>query len=194
LDAANNEVPMKSSYFHWLLLLASSAITAASAGPGFSAQDQNRIVEVGGLKSRVPTNWAEVPPDDPHCYKQYRLEPIQDDSAYARVVICPVGKKTTAADLVKRWKAMFLPPQDETMDQAAKVGRLTVNGARATYVEIRGDYKGVPGDPVSRRENYGLLAVYLNTPKGPYVIRMLGPATTVKFYRSAFEEWVKGFK
>ena len=185
---------MKSSYFPWLPLLASSAIIVASAGPGFSAQIQNRIVEVGGLKSPVPADWAEVPPDDPQCYKQYRLEPIQDDTGYAQVVICPVDKKATAQDLVKRWKGMFLPPQGETMDQAAKVGRLAINGGQAPYVEIRGDYKGVPGDPASRRENYRLLAVYLNTPKGPYFIRMRGPANTVKFYRPAFEEWVKGFK
>jgi hypothetical protein len=76
----------------------------------------------------------------------------------------------------------------------AKVRKLKVRGAAVTYLDVRGDYKGIPGDPATPRENYRLLGVYFATPQGPYLIRLFGPADTVEFYRKGFEDWVKEFK
>jgi hypothetical protein len=177
--------------FHcWTAILAWSAISVAIQGPGIQAQDRGAVVELGGLKSRMPAGWVEEKPDDAKCYRQYRLEPIDDDKEYAQVTICVQGKGKgdTAAEYVKRWKEMFFPAEP------AKVRRLTANGAATTYLDVRGDYKGIPGDDSTPRQNFRLLGVYLDTPNGPCIIRLLGPAETVKFYRDGFEEWVKAFK
>jgi hypothetical protein len=154
------------------------------------------VAEIGGLKSRAPADWVEEPPDDPAWYKQYRLEPIDENKAYARVrIYAPTKGQDDGADkCVKRWEGMFFPPQGMTMEQVAKVRHLKVHGAPATFFSVRGDYKGVPGDDASPRQNYRLVGVYLETPKGPYIIRMFGPADTVAFYRKEFEGWVKSFK
>ena len=66
------------NYLYWLPLLASSTISLALQGPGLWARLPNRddVVELGGLRSRVPADWVEEKPDDAHCYKQYRLEPV----------------------------------------------------------------------------------------------------------------------
>ena len=80
------------------------------------------------------------------------------------------------------------------MREAAKVRELTVNGSSATYLDARGDYKGIPGDVATPRQNYRLLGVYLETPKGAYVIRLFGPDQAVRVYRQEFENWVKAFK
>jgi hypothetical protein len=89
---------------------------------------------------------------------------------------------------------MFLAPEGMTIEQAAHVRRLNVNGAAGTLFDIRGDYKGVPGDDTTPRQNYRLLAVYLSSPKGAYTIRLLGPNRTVEFYQNGFMNWVKAFK
>jgi hypothetical protein len=52
------------------------------------------------------------------------------------------GKDRTAAEYVKRWKGMFLPPEGKTIHEAAKVRQLKVNTAVVTYLDVRGDYKG----------------------------------------------------
>ncbi len=72
--------------------------------------------------------------------------------------------------------------------------KLDVNGFAVTYVDVRGDYKGVPGDLTTPRENYRLLGVYFPTEEGPYLIRLFGPADTVEFYRIGFDHWIKAFK
>ncbi len=188
---------MKNSLY-WLPLLASSAISLVLQGPGVWARVPNRgdVVELGGLKSRVPADWVEEKPDDARCYKQYRLEPIDDDKDYAQVTVrfLGKGKHGTAAAFVKHWKGMFFPPEGKTMHEAAKVRELKVHGAAATYLDVRGDYKGIRGEDTTPREDFRLLGVYLDTPKGPYTIRLFGPADTVASYRKQFEDWVKAFK
>jgi hypothetical protein len=125
-----------------------------------------------------------------------RLEPVDDDKYYALVTVGFLGKgnRASAAEWVKRWERMFLPPKRKTMQDAAKVRHLTVNDVAATYLDVRGDYKGIPGDDTTPQPNFRLLGVYFDTPQGPYQIRLFGPADTVEFYRKGFEDWVKAFK
>ena len=80
------------------------------------------------------------------------------------------------------------------LDDVAKVRKLTVHGTALTYLDVRGDYRGIPGNPATPRGNFRLLGVYFSAPQGPYLIRLFGSADTVEFYREEFEEWVKAFK
>jgi len=166
-----------------LLVLGGMALAIAVQAPRVRAreQDRGRIVEVGGLRSQAPADWVEEPPDDPQCVKAYRLDPASDDEYYANVTIYALGKQEagTAAGFVGSWKRRFLPPERKTMAQASKVETFKVGGALVTYLDVRGDYKGVPGEPTSRRENFRLLGAYLATPRGTYQICMFGPAGTV---------------
>jgi hypothetical protein len=180
-----------------------SLLTWATLGLGFQepappagTPRTGEVVDLGGLKSQVPANWLPQGPEDAQCYKQYRLEPIDDDKNRARITVCSAGKGKgqSAADYITRWKAMFLAPEGMTIEQASQVRKLTVNRTAATLFDIRGDFKGAPGDDTSPRQNYRMLAVYLNAPKGPYVIRLLGPNRTVEYYQKSFENWVKAFK
>jgi hypothetical protein len=181
-----------------LLFPASVAICFGLLGPAFwaRAQDTGEVIELGKLKSRVPAGWAKEKPYGPSVYKQYRLEPVGDDKEDARLTIDFLGKGNgdSAEKQVERWKAMFLPPEGKKRDGVARIRELRVGGAAVTYLDVRGDYKGIAGNPATPRQNYRLLGIYFATPQGPYLIRLFGPADTVEFYRKTFEDWVKGFK
>jgi hypothetical protein len=148
----------------WLSLLGGIAISLAVQSPDAFAQDAGRrdVVELGGLRSRAPADWVQEQLDDRQPYRQYRLVPVGDSADPAEVSIRFLGNGNggTAADYVKRWEGMFLPPLGKTMQEAAKVRRLTLDGALATYVDIRGDYRGIPGDVATPRQNFRLLGVY----------------------------------
>jgi hypothetical protein len=178
-----------------LLFPTALAICLGLLKPGFGVR-QGEVVELGKLKSRVPIDWAKEKPDEPSGYKLYRLEPVADDKEDARLTIDFRGKGSGdgAEKQVERWKAMFLPPEGKRLDDAAKVRGLEVRGAAVTYLDVRGDYKGSPSNPATPRQNFRLLGVYFATPQGAYLIRALGPADTVEFYRKGFEDWVKAFK
>src|SRR5262245_45725618 len=94
--------------FDWISLLAGSAISLGilEPGPGATAQDKGEVVELGGLKSRVPAGWVAVKPDQPQFVMQYRLDPINDDKEDARLTVEFLGNRKggTAGESVKLWK------------------------------------------------------------------------------------------
>jgi hypothetical protein len=181
-----------------LLLGAGSVIGFAFLGPVLWAGDSSGgdVVELGKLKARVPADWVERVPNDPQCLKRYRLEPINDDkdNAFVSVYCLSKGKASPAAEYVQRWKGMFLPPRGQPLNEAAKVRHFTVSGAPVTLLDVQGDYKGIPGDSASVRQNCRLFGAYFDTQEGAHVIQLLGPAATVGFYSKGFENWVKAFK
>jgi hypothetical protein len=68
-----------------------------------------------------------------------------------------------------------------------------------TYLDIHGTYsfRSPPFAPNAKtmlRPNYRMLAVVFESKKGPYFIRMVGPADTVEHYKKGFDEWIKRFK
>jgi hypothetical protein len=181
-----------------LLLLAGSAGSFLFQTPGLSAFDRrpSAVVELGGLRSPVPADWAEEVPYNPECLKEYRLAPASDDEYYAAVTIYSLGKQPegAAARQVRLWKRRFIPPEGKTAAEASRVQEFKLPSAVATYLDVRGDYRGIPGNVASRRQNFRQLGVYLDTPKGAYEISLFGPAATVESYRGAFERWIKAFK
>jgi hypothetical protein len=180
-----------------LCVLACVGLGVVAPGPWLAAQTRRpagRVVELGGLRSTAPADWSEEEPGQPDCVKRYRLEPVGNDREYTRLVVFSLDKGVSAAEQVKRWKAMFLPPEGRRPEDAVKERKLTVAGRTATYLDVRGVYRGIPGEPTSVRQDFRLLGVYLDTPKGPYAIRLLGPSATVSFYQKEFDDWVKGFR
>jgi hypothetical protein len=158
--------------------------------------DPGEVVELGKLKCRTPADWAKVKPAEPAGYREYRLEPVGDNKTSAQLAIDFLGNGNGAGagEQVKRWEERFLPPEGKNLDDVVRVRTLQVGGAAVTCLDVRGDYQGMPGDPATPRQNYRLLGVYFGTPRGPYLIRLWGPADTVEFYRDGFENWVKAFK
>jgi len=176
----------------------SMAVCLGLLGPGFWVWAQNRgeAVELGKLKSRVPIDWIREKPDERSYIRQYRLEAIGDDkyNAYLTIDFLGKAKDGSAEKQVERWKSLFFPPEGKKLDDVAKVRKFKVGGDTVTYLDVRGDYKGIPGDPATPREDFRLFGVYFDTPQGVYRIRVFGPADTLEFYRKGFEDWLQGFK
>lgn len=181
-----------------LLVLAGVGVSLGFLGSGLwgQAPDKGEVVNLGGLKSRTPPDWVAEKPDEQQGSKQFRLEPVAQDKEPARLTITFLGKGKggTAAEYVRRWKALFLPPEGKELEEVARVQQWKVSGAAVTYLDIHGDYRGLPGNPMTPRQNFRLLGVYFATSQGPYLIRVFGPADTVAFYRKGFEDWLKAFR
>jgi hypothetical protein len=178
---------------------------------GFLASDNARaqqddkgkgsLVTLDGLKSRAPADWAEEKPNSRFRVAQFRLEPVKDDKDKGEIVIFYFGEGGggTVKENIKRWKDMFIPPEGKRIDDVAKVEEKKFNKLSATYFDVNGTYlfKERPFDPnsrVSRRPNYRMIKVILQTKHGPYYFSLVGPADTAASYKKGFDEWLEGFK
>jgi hypothetical protein len=168
-----------------LLALAVALPASATAAP--------TTVEIDGFVSRTPATWDEEPAG-PMRHKQFRLPPAKGDSAPTELVIFFFGKAQggSATDNVNRWIGMFERPESKTTEE-------TIAGVKTTLVEITGTYvqRSRPMDrtsPAERREHHRMIGVVLETPNGPYFMRLVGPDASVKQHRADFLKWLRAFK
>lgn len=178
---------------------------AASVGlallAGVRADDKGKLTEIDGLKSRTPDGWKEKEVTAQNRVYHFILPKEKDDKHDAELIVFffgPGGGGGVKGN-IERWKGMIAAPEGKKIDDVAKVEELKVGDVKATVVDATGTYtyKMRPFDPNEKgekRENQRLIGVVFESPKGPYFIRLVGPAKTVEAHKKGFDEWLKNFK
>jgi hypothetical protein len=163
------------------------------------ADDKGTVTEIDGLKSTAPAAWKAKEATGSRVY--YFVLPKEKGDKFDGELIVSyfMGQGGTVADNVKRWKAMITPPEGKTIEDVSKTEEYKVGKGKATVFDASGTYthKARPFDPNEKgekRENYRMIAVFLETPNGPYFIRVAGPANTIEAHKKEFDEWLKGMK
>jgi hypothetical protein len=183
-------------YLSWFALTA--AFLAAGASWAGDPPKGGTVVELSKLKSQTPAAWKAEKPANNLRSHQFRLPRAKDDDADAELSILPEALPPASA-AVARWKDLFQPPKDKTLDDISKVDTFEVGKVKVTYLDIRGTYLQLPRPLAPKKDaklrpNYRMLAVFFDTPDGAHTIRLVGPATTVEQHKAAFDEWLKNFK
>jgi hypothetical protein len=199
------ETAMKSA--RWLLLAGGViamgfwSVQPCAGQAEQKAKGTGTVVKLDNLESRTPADWQEEKSTNSMRLKQFRLSPIGNDKDPAEVIIFYFGEGQggSAQENVKRWKEFFKPPEGKKIEDVANVETMKVGEVPITYLDIHGTYlsRFPPFDPkakITPRPNYRMLGIVFESKKGPYFIRMIGPADTVTHYKKGFDEWLKGFK
>ena len=154
-------------------------------------------VELGGLKAEAPAAWKETPTTSPMRVKQFTV-PGKAGDAELVVFFFGQGQGGGVEENLARWKKQFDPPAGKTLDQASKTETMKLASATVTLLDISGTYhfKARPMDPGpgEPRPNHRMLAAVLETPKGSYFLRLVGPEKTVAAARKGYVAWLKSFK
>jgi len=98
---------------------------------------------------------------------------------------------------VERWVNQIKQPDGSSSQDKAKTETLTINGLKVTTVDITGTYTAemTPGSG-DRHENanYRLRAAVIETPKGNYFPKLIGPANTVAKWEQGYNDYLKSFE
>jgi hypothetical protein len=188
----------------WSIGLLACATLALGTNLISAADDkkEGEVVELDGLKSKAPADWVSKPPTNKMRAYEFKLNnKDKDDKAVAEMTIFYFGPGGggSAADNIKRWKGMIEPAEGKKIDDVAKVEKSKVGEVAVTYLDVEGTYlsKERPFDPnskVEKKPEYRMLGIVFESPKGPYFIRVTGPAKTVAEQKKAIDEWRKNFK
>jgi hypothetical protein len=159
------------------------------------------IVELDGLKSKVPATWIAQKPAGNLRHAQYRVPHADMDSEDAELVVFYFNKGGggTVDENVKRWKNNFSPGNDKEAKPESKLDTFKVGDVKVTLLDISGVYlaNSAPNNPnakIERKSNYRMFAVIFESPNGPYFIRMTGPQRTMAQQKQGFDDWLKNFK
>jgi hypothetical protein len=182
------------------VLLASSACGGKGATvstPSNTAQSNSSAA--GELHYKAPDGWVKEPSSSAMRVAQYKLPKAEGDPEDAALVVYYFGATQGGAVQVNvdRWISQVQQPDGSSSKDKAKTETSTVNGLKVTTVDVSGTYTAemAPGTPSQRNDaNYRLRAAVIETPKGNYFLKLVGPAKTMGRWEQSFTDFVKSFE
>ena len=151
------------------------------------------------LKFKVPDGWISEKPSSGMRVAQYKLPKVEGDSEDANLVLYffGTGQGGSVSDNVDRWVNQMEQPDGRPSKDKAKIETITVNGLKVTTVDVSGTYTAQmsPGSEARHNEsNQRLRAAVIETPKGNYYAKLIGPEKTVSRWDNSFADYVKSFE
>ena len=152
----------------------------------------------GELRFTSPEGWVKEQPTSAMRVAQYKLPKADGDSEDASLVVYFFGATQGGAIQanIDRWISQIQQPDGSSSKDKAKTETTTVNGLKVTTVDVTGTYTAeiAPGSGTMHNDaNYRLRAAVIETPKGNYFLKLVGPAKTVGRDQSV-TDFVKSFE
>lgn len=173
------------------------AVLALFALPAFAADPAP--VKVNDLSAVPPADWKAEKPNNRLRSHQFRLPSGEKDVPDAELSVSPESSPDVKKNH-ERWLATFVPPEGKTIEEASKVSKLTVAGAKAmTVLDVTGTwkYKERPQDPKSKEElraEWRVVWVIVEGKEDTAHVRLAGPMAVVEKHRKAFDAWLAALK
>lgn len=161
----------------------------ASSSP--SAPQASAPSSPGELRLKAPAGWVSERPSSSMRLSQYQLPAAEGDTEAASLVVYyfGAGQGGSVDANLERWISQMQTPREK-----AKTETTTVNGMKVTLLDVSGAYAGgdmAGGGAAQSKPNFRMRAGVIETPKGAYFIKLVGPEKTVNRWDQAFQEFVK---
>jgi hypothetical protein len=173
------------------------AIAPGSNQPSSGAQSP--ATTAGEVKSKVPDGWVTEQPSSTMRKAQYKLPKVEGDAEDAELVLYffGSGQGGTVQGNIDRWVDQMQQADGSASKDKAKTETLTVAGLKVTMVDVSGTYTAQmsPGNEKHYNNgNYRLRAAVVETPKGNYFAKLIGPEKTMSHWDQSFSEYVKSLE
>jgi hypothetical protein len=120
---------------------------------------------------------------------------VADDTEDAEVILYYFGGQGGSADAnITRWIGQMQQPDGRPSAEVAKRETRTVNGMTASIVEVAGTFVAEVRPGASEHFNkpaYRMRAAVVETPAGPYFVKLTGPDKTVTAAVHAFDRFLE---
>ena len=146
----------------------------------------------------APEGWVEEPPSSGMRVSQYKLARTEGDAEDALCYVShfPGSGGSVEANL-SRWYEQFIQPDGRPSSAVAKVNKAEHHGFQQTTVDVSGTFSQstTPMGPTSEdKTNYRMLGGVIETPVGPWFVKLIGPEKTVARWEKSFYEFMKTFR
>jgi hypothetical protein len=127
---------------------------------------------------------------------QYQLPAAEGDAEAASLVVYyfGAGQGGSVYANLERWISQMQSSDGRPSKENAKTETTTVNGLKVTLLDVTGAYTGgdMPGAGTGQiKPNFRMRAGVIETPKGAYFIKLVGPQKTVNRWDQAFQEFIR---
>jgi hypothetical protein len=176
---------------------ACSRATTVASVPNSSVTQPGQTT--GDLHYKVPDGWVTAQPSSKMRVAQFKLPKADGDNEDAELVLYYFGANQggTAEANIDRWISQIQQSEGGASKDKAKTETLTISGMKVTTVDVSGRYTAemAPGSgKFYDNANYRLRGAVIETPKGNYFVKLVGPAKTVGRWEQSFTDYLKSFE
>ena len=179
---------------------ASGSVADGTLGANiYKTAAQSSARGAGELRYKTPEGWVSEKPTSSMRVAQFKLPKAEGDTEDASLVLYYFGSGEGGSirDNIDRWIGQIEQPDGSSSNDKAKMETLTPSDLKVTTVDVTGTYTAEisPGSGTRHNKpNYRLRAAIVETPKGSYFAKLVGPEKTVKRWDKAFVEYVQSFE
>lgn len=148
----------------------------------------------GNLAFDAPSGWKTRPAANNMRIAEFVIPRAQGDAEDGELIVYYFGTSAGTVDAnIDRWIGQIQQPDGSSTKEKARRSSQTVNGLAVTMVDASGTYvaETSPGATAHfNKPGFRLRAAVVVTPRGPYYIKMTGPAGTLGAADAAFTAFV----
>ena len=154
---------------------------------------QNPSAAPGKLTYAAPAEWKVRQPSSSMRVGEWELPPAQTGGEPGEIVIYYFGGGGGSVEAnVERWLGQFRQADGKPVGNAKRDSR-TVHGLTVSMVEVSGTYVAEMRPGATEhfdKPGYRMRAAVIDTPRGPYFVKMVGPDATIAKWGDAFGSFI----
>lgn len=151
------------------------------------------------LKFDAPTGWVSKAPSSTMRVAEWSLPKVAGDAEDADVTLYFFGATqggNVQANL-DRWIGQMSQPDGRASTDVAKTSTLISHGLKVTLVDVTGTYVAevTPGSADHfNKPGFRQCAAVVETPGGPYFVKLTGPEKTVAKWQDSYTALLKSLR
>ena len=152
----------------------------------------------GGLSFTAPPAWQARASSSTMRVAEFVVPKTPGDAEDAELIVYFFGGSGGTVDAnIDRWVAQIQQPDGSASKDKARRDTQTINGLKVTMVDITGTYVAEVRPGATERHHkpdFRLRAAVIDTARGPYYIKMTGPARTMTAADADFKKFLSTLK
>ena len=155
------------------------------------------VVSAATLTFTPPAAWVSRAPSSSMRLAEFTLPKVAGDTEDATVTVFFFGATQGGAVQanIDRWISQLAQPDGRPSKDVAKTTAATSDaGLKLSLVDVSGTFVAevAPGSSEHfNKPGFRQVAVYVETPGGPYFVKLLGPSATVAKWHDSFTAFLK---
>jgi hypothetical protein len=149
----------------------------------------------GRLDFKASEGWQPRPSASSMRVAEFVLPRAPGDTDDGELIVYYFGGSGGSVDAnIQRWIGQMKRPAGQ--GEPKRLGRV-VNGLKVTEVDVSGTYTAEmrPGSAERHNKaNYRMRAAVVETPRGPYFVKLVGPEKTVARWGKAFAAFLESLR
>lgn len=148
------------------------------------------------LTFTAPEGWVSKAPASSMRLAEFTLARAAGDAEDASVTVFFFGANQggNVQANIDRWISQMAQPDGRASKDLTKTSSMTsASGLKLTLVDVSGTYVAEVAPGATEKFNkpgFRQIAVYIDTPGGPYFVKALGPAKTIAKWSPAITEFL----